>query len=108
MNTTLIVVACIWLVSFVIFRGFTFALFQREFPLIAGDKYERDKTLTFILCLLPGPMNFLVVPLALGRFWRHGWFWPSKYAKNEAMRLQREAKGEIVQRVILADMDVKG
>lgn len=100
MNTTLIVVACIWLVSFVILRGLTFAFFQREFPLISEANYRQDKFLTFFLCALVGPVNFILLPIALGKFWKHGWLWPGERAKDDATKRQQVAKQKITDEVI--------
>jgi hypothetical protein len=42
-----------------------------------------------------GPLAILSFLFVVGRFWKHGWLWPGEKTEKEAIRVQREARGEL-------------
>lgn len=49
----------IWLVSFVLTFGLSFAYFQRKYPRIAESNYKEDLGFCFTLALTGGPISLI-------------------------------------------------
>jgi hypothetical protein len=89
-----LIIGLLWIISFVAVRGYSLAWFLREFSYISWSHYEENKATTFHMSLF-GPLAILSFLFVVGRFWKHGWLWPGEKTEKEAIRVQREARGEL-------------
>lgn len=70
MVTTVIVLGVLgWIACSVLTYGGEFAYFQREFSLIAGKNYDKDRRFALRMALF-GPIGLLVV--FVNTFFKHG------------------------------------
>lgn len=61
-----------WVISSIVAYGYTFAFWQKEFPLRAKDNYWEDVR-DSLICSLWGPIALVAMKQHHLNLYRHGW-----------------------------------